>query len=335
MSLRIAVVHEALTGELRPDETDTIAQAEAVAAALTRRGATVRIMTASIDLSALHRDLSTTNPDVVFNLVESYAGQGRLAHVVPALLEAWGQRLTGARAHALALSNDKLTTKRILRDCGIATPAWWALGDTPWTTVSKYRWIIKSRWEHASVGLDDDAVVAPADPAALARLVAARSADALGERFAETFVAGREFNVSLIGGRDPEVLPLAEIDFSGLPPEAEHIVGYRAKWDPGAHAYHHTPRRFLDEAAEPTLARRLRKTALAAWRALELSGYARIDMRVDAEGTPWVLEVNANPCLTPDAGFAAAAAQAGIAYDALIERVVAIALDNTPTCLHV
>ncbi len=123
------------------------------------------------------------------------------------------------------------------------------------------------------------------------------------------------------GGR-ASVLPIGEILFENWRDGAPRIVGYDAKWTPDSQAYSGTPRRFGLEAAEPALAARLREIALACWDLFGLAGYARVDFRVDAKGEPFVLEVNVNPCLSPDAGFAAAAREAGLSYPELIGRIV-------------
>jgi D-alanine-D-alanine ligase len=103
-------------------------------------------------------------------------------------------------------------------------------------------------------------------------------------------------------------------------------VDYGAKWDPASTAYHATPRRFGIERTDPELAAELGALSRATWQAFELTGYARVDFRVSRSGAPTVLEVNANPCLAPDAGFAAASAEAGLAYDEVIDTIVRAAL---------
>ena len=144
--------------------------------------------------------------------------------------------------------------------------------------------------------------------------------------FAEAFVEGREFNLSLLDGpAGPEVLPPAEIRFVNFPAGRPHIVDYDAKWVEGAFGYANTPRSFDFPEADAILLVYLRKLALACWQAFGLAGYARVDFRVDRRGRPWILEVNTNPCLAPDAGFAAAAQRAGIGYAGLIGRIVAAA----------
>jgi D-alanine-D-alanine ligase len=185
--------------------------------------------------------------------------------------------------------------------------------------VADTRWIVKSLWEHASFGLDDGCVVRGFD-AARARIeeCVARYG---GEWFGEQFVEGREFNISVLeqAGK-PLILPMAEISFSGLAPGKPRIVGYAAKWDEGSSEYQATPRSFPKIAAG--LREALERVVLQCWKHFGLQGYARVDIRVDAEGVPWVLEVNANPCLSRDAGFAAAARLAGIDYEQLIGLVV-------------
>ena len=181
-------------------------------------------------------------------------------------------------------------------------------------------WIVKSVWEHASLGLDDASVVR--DEAAVPALLDSRAAEFGGRWFAEAYVPGRELNVAIIATADgPTPLPIAEIRFKDFPPEKPQIVGYAAKWHGDSFEYRNTVREFVRDSA---LAARAVELALRCWEAFELDGYARVDLRVATDGTPWVLEVNANPCLSPDAGFAAALAEAGIEF----ETAVAWLLDD-------
>ena len=145
-----------------------------------------------------------------------------------------------------------------------------------------------------------------------------------GEWFVEAFVEGREFNLSLLGGsQGMELLPPAEMCFVGFPPGKPRIVNYAAKWDEHSFEFHATPRRFDFGAEDGDLLNRLAVTAEACWRLFELRGYARVDCRVDERGAVQVLEVNINPCLSPDAGFAAAAALAALDLPAIVARLLA------------
>jgi len=157
----------------------------------------------------------------------------------------------------------------------------------------------------------------------VARVLADRT-DRFGtEHFAESFIEGREFNLSLLEGRGrASVLPIAEILFEDWREGSPRIVGYDAKWTSDSDAYTGTPRRFGLEKTEPALAAELERLAKSCWDLFGLAGYARVDFRVDGEGKPWILEVNVNPCLNPDAGFAAAAATAGLSYRDLIGCII-------------
>jgi D-alanine-D-alanine ligase len=122
----------------------------------------------------------------------------------------------------------------------------------------------------------------------------------------------------------PHVLPVAEMTFVDFPAGKPRLVGYPAKWSPGSFEYEHTVRQF--DTAGTTLTERLSGLSLNAWCCFGLRGYARVDFRVDDAGHPWILEVNANPCLSPDAGFAAAVEKTALTATAMIEHIIAAAL---------
>jgi len=264
---------------------------------------------------------------VVFNLTESLEGSDSGAVSIPALLDGLGVPYTGTRAAGLAIANDKCAAKRLMRRSGLPTAAWFPDGTGP-TDFRPGRYIVKARFEHASLGIEDDALLDLADATA-ARTAVARRAARLGRPcFAERFIDGREFNLALLEGSDGvAVLPPAEIDFSAFPPGKPRLVGYSAKWHADSFDYHHTPRRFDFESGDAPLIDTLVDLALASFESFDLKGYARVDFRVGSDG-PMILEVNANPCLAPDAGFAAALARAGIAYAAAIDHILTCALSE-------
>jgi len=181
-------------------------------------------------------------------------------------------------------------------------------------------------FEDASIGIDDSAVVEVAAPGRLPALLAERAARTGGELFAERYVEGRELNLSLLAKDDGvELLPAAEIAFEGFPAGKPRIVGYATKWDEASFEFSHTPRRFGFPAADAALLAELERLARRVWSLFGLSGYARVDFRVDERGRPWILEANANPCLAEDAGFAAAAARANLSLEAVLARILAAA----------
>jgi D-alanine-D-alanine ligase len=313
----IPVVHAAT--ESRPDEIDTLVAANAVARALGSLGYTTEVVALTPDLSQLDA-LPARRPLLVFNLVDAVNGDGRLAPFVPARLDALALPYTGCSTSAWLDTLSKISTKLKLAHAGLPTPSWSQDGSG---LDPERRVIVKPIWEHGSLGLDDASVLRGANAA---RAIAMRNLRWKTEHFAEKLLDGREFNLSLLDGPSgPRVLPIAEIVFEGFA-RGPKIVGYDAKWTPHSEAYIGTPRRFGLEAEAPELAAKLAGLALACWRLFALSGYARVDFRLDCDGAPAILEVNMNPCLSPDAGFAAAAAQAGLSYQAMIEEIVEASL---------
>ncbi|MGZ5861731.1 MAG: D-alanine--D-alanine ligase family protein [Methyloceanibacter sp.] len=304
----------------RPDEIDTLRAAEAVADALRALGFATEIMGVDLDLCALEA-LPARRPLTVFNLVDAVMANGRLAPMIPAVLDGLGLPYTGARTNAWLATLSKIATKLKLAAYDLPTPAWSEEGEG---LDAGARVIVKPVFEHGSLGLDDSSVVKGVDAA---RAIKVRTLRWKTEHFAESYIEGREFNLALTerDGR-PELLPIAEIMFEGFDPRLPRIVGYDAKWTPNSAAYIGTPRRFGLEAEAPELAAKLKRQACACWTCLGLTGYARVDFRVDGNGTPFILEVNVNPCLSPDAGFAAAAASAGLTYAAMVGRIVQASL---------
>jgi D-alanine-D-alanine ligase len=317
MPAPILVLHDAHASQGRVDASDVLVEAAQIAGALESLGFAPALLPVGLDLAALTQELRALAPYAVFNLVESIEGHGRLVGVVPSLLASLSVPFTGCAATAQVLTSNKLAAKRHLAQAGIATPEPFAAD-----AAGRGRWIVKSVWEHASLGLDDDSVVEGA--AAVERTLRARTAEYGGSWFAESYVPGRELNVAVIAAEDgPRVLPIAELKFENFPAHKPQIVGYAAKWHTESFEYRNTVRAFV---ADATVAARASEIALRCWALFDLDGYARVDMRLAADGRLWVLEVNANPCLSADAGFAAALAEAHIEYATAVGWLVADAV---------
>ena len=316
--LDIPVLHGA-TGK-SPDEQETLTTAGAIQRILSAAGHRAELVRLGRDFEAL-RALAGRRPDVVFNLVDAVAGDGAAAAQVPGELEQMGIAFTGCGGRASLNCVSKPAMKRRMRANELPTPDWSMTGRD---LAHLPRVIVKACHEHASIGMDAGSVIPGI------RIV--RELDARKRRFgtpffAEAFVEGREFNLSLLDGPDgPEVLPPAEIAFVDFPADRPRIVDYDAKWTEGSFGFSHTPRRFDFPDEDALLLEYLRKLALRSWRVFGLAGYDRVDFRVDQRGRPWILEVNTNPCLAEDAGFAAAAARAGIGYADLITRILDVAM---------
>lgn len=351
MNLTIAVVHNAVTDLALPDEADVLVQVDAVSAVLASLGYDPIPVPCTLDLAALKQTLEKIRPLGVFNLVESLENRGSLIQVVPALLDTLAVPYTGCPAPAVYATSHKVMAKERLLLAGLPTPAWinpFPL-DMPWqgamdpgkdqaagtgSTTNEYPgtarqthdseclWIIKSVWEHGSLGLEAENLVTGTAKTVI-RLLKARAPGLGGACFAEQFISGREFNLSLLAGRSGiTVLPPAEIIFPDTPADRPAMVGFRAKWMADSEEYNNTPRRFDFAPADTPLLEELKTLARRCWHLFHLAGYARVDFRVAPDGRPFVLEINTNPCLSPDAGFAAALDRAGISYTHGIRQIV-------------
>ncbi|HUL06976.1 MAG TPA: hypothetical protein VLV76_11630 [Candidatus Acidoferrum sp.] len=322
-SSRVAVVYGAVAADAAPDEQDVLVEVDTVQQALTALGFAPVAVPLTLDLEAVRQRLLHLRPAFVFNLVESVEGLGRLIHLAPALYESLGLPYTGAGSEAMYLTSNKPLAKRLLAAAGIATPE----GVEPAAQglpMPRFPgpYIVKSVWEHASIGIDESSVVE--DGRKLAAVARKRQRRYGGEWFAERFIDGREFNLSLLGGPDGvELLPPAEMLFVDYPAGKRRIVDYAAKWHAGSFEFCNTVRRFDFDESDRALLAQLEDIARTCWRLFGLRGYARVDCRVDGDGKPWVLEININPCLSPDAGFAAAAARRGLDLAAVLRRIIA------------
>lgn len=323
--MRVLVLHSDVAPDAPADEQDTLVTARAIAGALRARGHLASLTPFVFDPDRLRAIIAEHRPDVVFNMVEAIFRHGDLAPIVPALLEKLNVAYTGCGSAPMALAGDKPLAKKLLRLASLQTPDW---HETPFDTAADgVRYIVKSSTEDASIGLDAGAVVTGRE--ALRRRAESCRRQFGGHWFAEAYIEGREFNISVLeeNGR-PRVLPIPEMVFQNWAPDRPRIVGYDAKWSEATPEYSDTHRRFGGETDEHGLYRRLTELSEAAWHLFELKGYARVDFRVSQEGDSFILEVNPNPCLEPSAGFAAAAAQARMSYPEVIERILTAALPS-------
>lgn len=329
--MRVVVLHNKVSPEAPADEQDVLVQVQALSEALADLGHRAVPVGCDLDLQKLSERIDEARAAVAFNLVEGLGGHGRLIHLVPDLLEALGMPYAGCPAEGIYATSHKLLTKRMLRQAGLPTPTWLMPDGSPSDDHpgdGDDRWIVKSVWEDASVGMDDAAVV---DSRGAAQRALTRRAGTPGAPwFAERFVDGREFNLSLLDGPDgPTVLPAAELIFTDYPEDKPRIVSYAAKWDEDSFEYRNTTRSFLTAPADEPLVAELTQLAQRCWELFGLRGWSRIDFRVDRHGRPWILEVNANPCLSPDAGFAAAVRHAGLRFPDAVARILATAACTT------
>ena len=321
--MRILVLHSDVPPDAPPDDLDTLLQAEAIEATLNALGHEASRVAFAPDPGALKSLIEKTRPELVFNLVETVWGKGVYAPVAPQMLTQLGVPFTGAGAAAIGACSDKVLSKRLLRGANLPTADW---SEPPlWQGLGEGRFIVKSSTEDASLGLDDASVVEGQEAiAARARACAARYG---GHWFAERYIEGREFNVALIEKDGaPTIFPIGEMIFEKWDDSRPRIIGYAAKWHENTTEYQDTSRIFDWRAREPALYATLEGLSKACWHLFGVTGYARVDFRVDENGQPYILEINPNPCLEPNAGVAAAAEEAHMTYPELIEAVVKAAI---------
>lgn len=294
----------------------------------------------SIELLGLHglevltviERVRAAKPDLVFNLCESLAGDSRHEPTFVGLLDLFGIPYTGADLVGLASCLHKRRTKDILLARGIPTPPHRFFADPdalddPSLEALDFPWFVKLGHEDASVGITEQNRVTSA--AALRKRARELMTEFEQPVIAERYIEGREINVTMIGnGADLEVLPLHEIDFAAMPAGRPHIVSYAAKWDE-AHVDYIGTKPVPLRNASPELVARVERVARGAYEALGLRDYGRVDLRVDEHGAPWVIDVNPNPDISPDAGVARAASKAGMSYPQLISKIAEVAYRRT------
>jgi D-alanine-D-alanine ligase len=302
-----------------------VACAKAVAGALGERGHAVELVALQPEPGAVLRCVESLACEVVFNLVEAIGGDARKEQAFAWLCELFQLPYTGSPPRAMALCVEKPVTRAVLAANGLPVPrgAVLARGDEPIANL-RFPLIVKPAREDASHGITSESVVRDeAGLRARARWVIERYAQ---PALAEEFVEGREINVGLIEhGGALEVLPLSEIDYSLFPPGMPRIVSYAGKWIEASRDWELTK---VVPARDLTAEQRARIDSVArgAFEVLGLAGYGRVDLRIEAQGDPYVIDVNSNPDVSPDAGFALAAARAGYSYADVVDWIVESAL---------
>ncbi len=326
-SRNVAVLFGHVPPEASLDEQDVLHEVGAVSAALTRLGFQPVPVPLTLDVRKAVGFLKRIKPLFVFNLVESVEGKGQLIYLSQTILEYLGLPYTGAGLEAMFLTTNKALSKKVMTARGLPTPPWVSERELQRGDITfEPPYIIKHLWEHASVGVDEQGIIYHRDQ--LRHALDQRPVDHRDHLYAEAFIVGREFNLAILGGRDGlEILPPSEILFVDYPDGKPKIVDYRAKWLEESFEYQHTPRTFDFRPEDGPAVERMRELAAECWRTFGLRGYARVDFRLDGAGQPWIMEVNANPCINPDSGFVATADRAGLDYTSLVRRII---LDTLP-----
>ena len=275
-------------------------------------------------------DLARSQTDILFNLVESFAGDDSQDTNIAGYLELLDRRFTGAGSSGLYLAQDKNLAKKIFTFHGIHTPYFTTVyrGRIEHSHDIQFPVIVKPAREDGSIGIQFGAVCTSIKE--LMERIDYIQAEFDSPALIEEYIEGRELYVGVLGNEKPQALPVVELDLSQLPEGTPKIAGSEVKWEEDTQAYKATKPFFPEDLDEATVTR-LQETAVQAFTALQLRDYGRIDFRLASDGAIHVLEVNPNPYLLSSAEFSLAAKQSGRSYHELIAEIVDAAVGRYAT----
>ena len=301
-----------------------------VLSTLSNIGHEVRVLGIGDKIGELRRVVRDWRPEIAFNLLEEFSGIVTYDHYVVALLELMRQPYTGCNPRGMMLSRDKVLTKQILAYHRIPTPRFHLF---PWGKAWReprgleFPLFVKSATDDASLGISQASIVHDTDR--LRERVQFIHEQAQSDALAEQYIEGRELYVGVMGNERLTTFPLWELDFGKLSDVQAGIATRKVKWDPEyqrRHGIRTGPAGGLGEAQSARIA----AIAKRVYRALHMSGYARMDLRLRPDGSVFVLEANANPNLTYGEDFAESGELAGLSYEQLLNRIVQLGLNYQP-----
>jgi D-alanine-D-alanine ligase len=311
-------------------EIGVVEERERMQEALQQKGYRTSLFNINGDIKRLIKFLEETKIDLVFNLCESLKGQAIHEMHVAGIYELMNVPYTGAATLALGTCLNKVRTKVILDAHGISTARHALYKRAEEISLDdlhlNFPMIVKPSREDASIGIENSSVVR--DIESLRQRVAFVVKTYNQPALVEEYIEGRELNVAIIGNEQPTILPISEIDFSKLPPNYPKIVTYNAKWVEGTAEYIGTVGTCPAKLA-PEVEQRVRDIARQAYTLMEIRDYARVDIRLDASDTPYVLEVNPNPDISRDTGFTRSARAAGMTFEDMLAKIIETALERT------
>ncbi len=300
-----------------PDELDVLDQVEYIESNFRELGIETYRKGTTLDFMNEVASLAENKPDFIFNLVESINNKGELCYFIPALLNMYSIPYSGNPLEAMFITTSKTLTSKILRKAGINNPQGYYPSQYN-LLVPGNKYIIKPIWEDGSLGITGDSVFT-FEPGYETRLK--NFSDT--HWYIEDYIDGREFNISIIySEKGPEIMPPAEMTFNNYSEDKPRIVDFKAKWEEGSFEFENTIRKFPGDMLDPVLRERIESVALRCWNEFGLKGYARVDMRIDKNNNPFVIEVNANPCLSPGSGLVAATIAAGLPFTVVLQRII-------------
>lgn len=304
-------------------ETETFNHIENTINTLSIYHNSVEILPFNSDVEDVIKKIRKFDPDVIFNLVETVDGISNYEAYAVGVYELLGISYTGNTPICLGTCLNKSRTKLILSSAGIQTPnhlvAKYNSKPEDESFTLKFPVIMKLLNEDASIGISEFSVANDIDEVRnrLKFLFKTYKQDVL----IEEYIDGREFNVAILGDK---ALPISEIDFTGLPEELPKIVTYEGKWSAESTYYKYT-KPVCPAVLNNKIRQKIESVALEAYKTLGCRDYARVDIRLSKNNTPYVIEINPNPDISSDSGFARAIAAAGISYAEFLNTLIEFA----------
>ena len=314
---RCCIIYNEPGKDALADELDVLDQVAHIEKHLTELGVSVYRKGITEKFMSEIKLLAEEKPDFVFNLVESINNKGELNYFVPALLNLYAIPYSGNPLEAIFLTSNKTICSKMMQNAGINNPALYL--PSQYNLLKQGRkYIVKPIWEDGSLGITSESVFEWNS----ASEVKIRGLDD-SHWFIEDFVDGREFNISVLAGKNgPEVLPPAEIVFVNYTDDKPKIIDFKAKWEMDSFEYINTVREFPGNKLNHKLLSNLKNAALSCWQLFGLRGYARVDVRTDSSDNVFVIEINGNPCISPDGGFVAATKEAGYQFKEVLQHII-------------
>lgn len=309
-------------------EVGILEEKQDIQRAFAKLGYNCSIYNVANDIENLVKFINAKNPDVIFNMVEGIGDISVHEVHIAGIYELLNVTYTGAGPIALALCLNKNISKDILLSNNILTPKYLLYSKNK---IGKelnnlnFPLIVKPASEDASNGIDNNSIVRSKKE--LQKRITYILKKFKGKAIVEEYIEGREVNVAVIGNKNPRTLPISEISFAKLPKELPKIVTYNAKWISGSDEYKGT-NGVCPAKLPKKISKKLESIALKAYKLMGCRDYARVDFRITKNGTPFVLEVNPNPDICDEAGFARSAKAGGFTYEKIVQEILFFALER-------
>ena len=300
--MKVAVLFDSIEPSDVLADRDVLQQVKVVTTSLSKLGHKWNLVSCSLDLQAMKDRINSIKPDICFNLLDTLDSKDCLAHLPIEVLDANGIKHTGPKGIDIANATNKIMCKRILQDNNIPTPHYLLPGQ--FINDVDNTWIVKSIDADGSNNMTDRNVIhgTPLPRAG---------------QFAEQYIDGGEFTIPFLCGK---TLPIVEIVYNNYPKGKPKILAQSAKWQPESFEYKHTG--ICYPPSEWPLCQYMGAITERCMDVFNLNGWGRIDFRVNKENRVYVIDINANSCLAPDAWWAESLKHAGIEFDTAIQQIM-------------